>query len=76
MNIINLKDIKTRGTKALKKEEPNYLVVNSKPEYVITSKENYEAMEQIVEDYLDLLDVEARKNEELIPAEEFFKNIE
>ncbi|HEX9804624.1 MAG TPA: hypothetical protein VGA67_02995 [Candidatus Dojkabacteria bacterium] len=76
MKIINLQDIKTKGAKALDKDQPNYLVINSKAEYVITSKDQYDAMEKIVEDYEDILAFRERKDDEVVDLDEFVKTVD
>jgi PHD/YefM family antitoxin component YafN of YafNO toxin-antitoxin module len=75
MNIINLSDIKRRGSKALDKNGPSYLVINSKADFVITPKDQYEALINALEEMEDIRDIEDRKNDQTVSSEEFWKTL-
>jgi|AACY02.16.fsa_nt_gi Phd_YefM. len=76
MKTITLQDIKRFGSKALKKGSPLYLIVNSKPQSVILSVEDYETLIEAIEDYEDMLVIEERKNDPTVTLEEAFQEIE
>ena len=72
MKTITLQDIKRFGSKALNNNEPLYLIVNSKPKSVIIPLHEYESMVEAMEDFEDMLAIEAAKDEPTVPMEEAF----
>ena len=76
MKTITLQDLKRWGSKALSSEGPLYLIVNSRPKSVILPLHEYESMVEAMEDLEDILDIEARKDEETVSHEEAFREIE
>jgi PHD/YefM family antitoxin component YafN of YafNO toxin-antitoxin module len=73
---ITLQEIKSRGSKALDSSEPLYLIVNSKPKYVIMSVEEYEARVEYIEDLEDSLDIIRSKDDPTVDARELFAELE
>lgn len=67
-----LQEIKRRGSKALSKAGPLYIIVNSKPHSVVLPVHEYENLMELLEDYEDILAIEDRKNEKTISWEEMF----
>lgn len=76
MKTITLQDIKRFGSKALSKNEPLYLIVNSKPISVIVPLHEYETLIEAMEELEDILDIEASKSEKTVSYEEAFRQIE
>jgi PHD/YefM family antitoxin component YafN of YafNO toxin-antitoxin module len=72
MDMIDLKTLKSRGANAIPEGKAVYLIVNSKPKAVLVPPEEYEMLQQALEDLEDLAAIEARKNEKAIPLEEAF----
>ena len=73
MNIINLQDIKRRGVKTLSPDRPNYLVINLRTDYVITSKEECDSLIELAEYYEDMMAVTNRKKEKSLSENAFWK---
>ena len=74
MQSISLQDIKKRGSKVLKdKTGATYIIVNSKVIGVYLPLEEYESIEEMLEELEDIRIYEERKDEPTISYEEFFK---
>ena len=76
MKTINLTKIKKNGTKLIDPEEPTFLLVNSEVKSVMVPPEKYFSMQEALEDYLDLKEIEEVKENELIDADKFFEDLE
>ncbi|MFH1670802.1 MAG: type II toxin-antitoxin system Phd/YefM family antitoxin [Patescibacteria group bacterium] len=73
MKTITLQDIRKHGSKSISDDAPVYLIVNSKPKCVMIPIDQYESMMDALEEIEDMIDIEARKDEETISTEELCK---
>lgn len=72
---ITIGDLKRKGTNALPKGQPVYLLVNSRKHSVVIPAEEYETIMELLEDLDDLRVIEERKHEKSIPLEQAFPHL-
>lgn len=72
---INLRQLKSKGAKALDRDTTSYLIVNSEVQYAITPIDEYEALIDALEELEDIKAIEERKDEEVIDKDEFFRSL-
>ena len=79
-NIKTITDMRQRALSILeyaqKSQEPVFIIHRSKPKGVFLSFEKYQKMVELIEDYLDILEVESILEDEktkFIPLEKFWK---
>ena len=72
MKTITIQNLKTNGSKAIPEDQVVYLIVNSKPKAVLLPVDQYEMFVEALEELEDIRDIEARKNEDLIDADQIF----
>ncbi|MBT3292616.1 type II toxin-antitoxin system Phd/YefM family antitoxin [Candidatus Peregrinibacteria bacterium] len=72
MKTITIQNLKTNGAKAIPEDQVVYLIVNSKPKAVLLPVDQYEMFVEALEELEDIRDIEARKNEDLIDADQIF----
>lgn len=66
---ITLGDLKRKGTNALPKGQPVYLLVHSRKHSVVIPAEEYEKMIEYIETLDDMRIVERRRHEKAVPLE-------
>lgn len=72
---ITIGDLKRKGTNALPKGQPVYLLVNSRKHSVVIPAEEYETMMELLEDLDDARIIEERKHEKGIALEKAFPQL-
>lgn len=75
MQSATMQDIKRRGSKALSKDEPTYLVVNSKVDFVALPIDQYEMLVAIEEELIDIKAALASEGEQKIPFDQVLKEV-
>lgn len=70
-----MQDIKRRGSKALSKDEPTYLVVNSKVDFVALPIDQYEMLVAIEEELADIKAALVSEGEQKIPFDQVLKEV-
>ena len=77
INTVSITDLKQNTAKVVKrvKEEgkPVVILQRSEPTAVLIDPKYYETLQQALEDLEDLMDVETRKNEPVIPFDKYFE---
>ena len=76
MNTVTLKDIKSRGSKAISKDRVNYLLVNSKVNSAILPIREYQMLVEALEELEDIKAIKKRKTEPTVNLENALKEIE
>ncbi len=76
MYSISIQEIKKRGSNALSKTGPTYIIVNSEIDFVALPKEQYEAIMEELETADDIRVAKEREGEPTIPFEQFVKEVE
>ena len=71
MQTLTLQEIKSKGSKSFPKTGFSYVIVNSKPKVALVALDEFERMQEIIEEYEDVLAAKARENEEDLSEEEF-----
>lgn len=77
INTVSITDLKQNTAKVVKKvkEEgkPVVILQRSEPTAVLIDPKYYEILQQALEDLEDLIDLEIRKNEPVIPFDRYFE---
>ncbi|MCA9378902.1 hypothetical protein KC640_00595 [Candidatus Dojkabacteria bacterium] len=75
MQSATMQDIKRRGSNALSKDEPTYLVVNSRVDFVALPIGQYEMFVAIEEELADIKAALASEGEETVPLAQVLKEV-
>ena len=76
MNTITLKDIKSKGSKAISDDKVNFLLVNSTVKSAILPIREYQMLVEGLEELEDINDIKKRRNEKTITFEKAVAEIE
>ena len=79
INTVSITDLKQNTADVVKKMrtsgEPVMIIQRSEPAAVLVDPDYYETLEAALEDLEDLRDIELRKNDPTVPAEEVAKKL-
>ena len=79
INTVSITDLKQNTAGVVKKMrtsgEPVMIIQRSEPAAVLVDPDYYETLEAALEDLEDLRDIELRKNDPTVPAEEVAKKL-
>ena len=79
INTVSITDLKQNTADVVKRVKesgkPHFVLQRSEVTAVLLDPEYYQALEQALEDFEDLADIELRKNDPTVPSEEVAKKL-